>query len=486
MLTKIYRRIRYIPLDSPYSTSHFKAHPLSRFHLAKRGERLEAGHGVIAIRTKAVRRLRLSQPDQASGLTSPRVTQPNTDLGTPVVLVDGEPAATGFGRGRIVVPAGPHLVQVQAKASGRYTLVNVPDQGRIVLTSLSSAPIHSRVSRDRLGWFYRSFALGRQAYLERHRTLVWPSLAALATYVFAMLALARTGTEAVVGEIFAPLGIILCAAAGLAAGTLVVLAGVVKSAWNNRRPPKSVHYPPTDLDGGGSWRIVGVDDTSPPRTHPELATLRVHVAFEHNYVDATRRTDLPVKAAKRPTRADDADPQVARSDRYDQDARVGDIVGEELEHFGKSMRDIGQRTRDELASIPWRDSWRSDMHHHFGTYAADQGQNEIRPWIPAPQVNLEERALPAIWGYNEYLINPGERLIEVAVPAPPPELLTDIEVELHGESRLLMEVDCRAGFVTTIEAFATIAMEWSQDGKSLSRYTGRMSSLSSYQKGATQ
>lgn len=173
MLEHVLRWLRLIPLR--FSSEHrFRPHALSPFPVVAGSVDPPEGCGTILLTSKAVARAaepRAGRPKPGAPLPPKggehRLLRPFEH--PPVVLVDGIPAATGLGRGRIVVPAGRHLVQVQAQASGRYWPVEVGAGAEVRLSSAVSEPYFSSVLHQRMRRFYGCFSLGPRASLRRLR-----------------------------------------------------------------------------------------------------------------------------------------------------------------------------------------------------------------------------------------------------------------------------------------------------------------------------
>ncbi|WP_199034223.1 hypothetical protein [Glycomyces salinus] len=162
------RLVRYLVLlFGRLSGAHrFRPHARSPFPVATgRVGGVPEGCGTIRISSRMITRAR--QPR----VRRPEPGEPLPPKGNeyqllrwpghfPVILIDGAPAATGRGRGRIAVPAGRHLVQVQAGASGRHWPVEVPEGGEVRLSSVVAEPFYSGVLSERMRRFYRCFRLG--------------------------------------------------------------------------------------------------------------------------------------------------------------------------------------------------------------------------------------------------------------------------------------------------------------------------------------
>jgi len=90
------------------------------------GTGVPAGHGVLDLRVGGVF-------SGGSGIGAPR-PQP------PVVLIDSRPVTQGWGQAWIHLPAGEHVLEVQAGRSRLTQVVSVPSGGTVALDYLHCAP----------------------------------------------------------------------------------------------------------------------------------------------------------------------------------------------------------------------------------------------------------------------------------------------------------------------------------------------------------
>lgn len=435
------------------STHRFKSHARSPFPVASGRVDPPEGCGVIRFTSKAVARAARPRPERSkSGTPLPpkgneyRVLRPGHFA--PVVLVDGIPAAAGLGKGRIVVPAGRHLVQVQAQASGRYWPVEVEEGREVKLASVVSEPYFSGALQERMRRFYRCFSLGPRAFLLPQSSLFGPIAVAVATVALLSLVLGP-------GDPRGP-------AAAVIAGVLLASAPWARWSWHRLRGVPSARFEPVGADV--TWRPVDPVDPSEPVPGSD-AILRINVVFLHDYSREHRPVDLsrtpmpqaPVAARPIPGR------------KRDPDAPVIEVLGEELEGMGRWAQ---TEWRTLARNMGWDRERRTRLSEARKRYAA--GADNV-PWIEPPRVTLDDRELPAVWGLNEYRLPPGEYdLLEIAIPPPAPLLDKGNEVELTGSSRLLFELDLREGSVTEIEGFARIESTMNADGLTLTRYAGRI------------
>ncbi|GAB3220016.1 hypothetical protein GCM10027447_03860 [Glycomyces halotolerans] len=453
MLEYLERRLRYLGLRLRRA-HRFAPHAHSPFPVVAGRIDPPAGCGVIRFRSRLIgRAAEPAEPETAPGEPLPpkgreHALRQSADH-LPVVLVDGVPAATGLGCGRIVVPAGRHLVQVQAMASGRYWPVEVPDGGTVRLSSVVAEPRYSGFLPQRMDRFYRCFALGPRAFVKPYQSLVAPT--ALAVALFAVVFLA-TGPASAAGPM-----------AAVAVWGALAVWPTARSWWHRLRGVPVARYEPVPVDGAVSWRIVDPGDETPADAGGR-AVLRIHPVFLHDaggdfrpvVVERTRPPTVPVAAAPIPGRPERPD------------ATVTEVLGEELEG-------IGRWTRSEWRALRRQMGWDADYRERLEqARAAESGRAAVLPWIDPPRVTIGDRELPAIWGLNEYRLEPGTYLVEVAVPGPPQRLDKGTKVDLPGKARLLYECKLEPGAVTTIEAYARITTVMGGDGLALREYSGRI------------
>ena len=329
---------------------------------------------------------------------------------TPVVLIDGEPALTGFGSGDVDLAPGVHLLEVQTGASGAYWPIDVKagrftrmtsfvkqrlDDGSPIEMMRQSVLIPTRAMPPRMGRLASTVlaavagvaAFGLTAVALESMGVPFPDSVGLRMLIFALLV-----TVGIVGAVF-----------GHRAGVLI------EQLWNRIAEARLMVGLPVAEHAerpcpGGRWRPVDPRDEAPPRG------LRLNLA----YVQTPHQ------------------PQETPSTILDEDA----------------VADAAERAR------------------RFG----EDYPPQIRPWVAPPRVLIDGEPVPAIWGVNEYRLSPGSHRVELAVPPPPEALLdTETEVELGPESRIDVEVS-DAG---AVDALARIEMTPSWDGDQLQRYSGR-------------
>ncbi|WP_026928638.1 hypothetical protein [Glycomyces tenuis] len=125
------------------------AHPVGGFDVRERGRNPGPGRGLIAVRS--------AYRSAASGAVTGPQDRPRPY--TPLVLIDGRPAATGFGTGVIEVESGLRLVQVQCGASGAYAHVEVPSAGRVEVSSTVPRWLDHRTTGRRTSGFHGQFEI---------------------------------------------------------------------------------------------------------------------------------------------------------------------------------------------------------------------------------------------------------------------------------------------------------------------------------------
>lgn len=334
---------------------------------------------------------------------------------TPVVLIDGEPVATGFGSGDIDLEPGRYLLQIQSGASGAYWPIDIEPGLFTRVTSfvpqrLGEGPVPELVRQ----WFLlptRSVPprLGRAA------TAVLAALGSLAGFAAVGLTMLQLDSGDSQSRLIIYLAVVGYVLASILGGILFYRIGLlIERVWNRIAearlkfdlPVAEYRETPCPV---GTWRPVDPRDASP------AAGLRVNLA----YVQAPHRPEAP----------------------------LGTIVDEqEVARAAKRARQFGE-------DYP----------------------PEVRPWMSAPRVVINGEPVPAIWGVNEYRLAPGTHRVTVEVP-PPPEVLVGAgtEVELGPDSVL----DTEVGASGAVEALARVEMTPGFEGWELQRYSATLTAAS--------
>lgn len=337
---------------------------------------------------------------------------------TPVVLVDGEPVATGFGCGDIDLEPGGHLLQVQSGASGAYWPIDVKPGLLTRMTSFVPQRVKDGPAVDLMRQFVLVPARAVPPRLGRLLTVVLSTVLGIVTFGSAAMAAESWGPPWPDSGFLRLLILSLIGAIAIAGAVMGYRIGlVIERVWNTAAEARLLLRLPIAEHGerqcpGGTWRPVDPRDEAPPRG------VRLNLAY--------------VQVPHRPEGA------------------LSTIVDE------KAVAAAAKRAR---------------------TFGEDYPP-EVRPWVDAPRVVIDGEAMPAIWGVNEYRLSPGPHRVEIAVP-PPPEVLLgeETEVKLGRDSRMELDV-----FETgSVDALARIEMTPCWDGWELQRYSAALeaSSLSS-------
>ncbi|WP_143015068.1 hypothetical protein [Glycomyces harbinensis] len=355
-----------------------------------------------------------------------------------MVLIDGEPAATGFGRGLIALEPGDHLVQIQAGASAGYFPVSMRPNGYVWLSSFVPQRLDATL---RGADFLRQFPMApTQAVPRRLSHLIDMPVSTAAFFLGAFAGIAAT-TALDLSTWIAAAGMgIFATASALAAQQLTFLAhraAVARAERRLARPlPPAIHAP--QPFPGGSWRLIDPQDRAVPQGSEGMAVLRLCLTFDQT-----------------PHRQE---PHLPNTAPIDMTARIG-------EEYPRRLRPsiFGPKLQDEK-----RDARRAaKRRRQFG----EAYPPEARPWVDAPLVAVDGEPVPAVWGINEYRLSPGEHQITVVVP-PPPEVLTGDATEIalddaNGE----YSADLRTDRPAVLNGMARIEMTPAESGWELSRYS---------------
>lgn len=433
------------PRAAPYEIA---AHPLGRRsrpvlsedYYAKRRRRLRIRPGARQVRVGPGPRPPARAPQGGgllvleSDLLGPIGEHDDTRPFTPVVLVDGEPAATGFGRGLITLEAGDHLVQVQAGASAGYHPVRMRPGGHVALSSF----VPQRVDASLRGAaFLRRFPTAATAAVPRrigHLVDVPVAAAALvAGVVFGAAVLAPLDPPQSLALLAAVAFGVLCAVAGHWAVRLLQRLAVARAERRLAGPLPAASHAPQAFPGG-SWRLIDPHDTAAPAGSDGMAVLRLGLTFIQSPQPGSVPETPPIDMR---SRIGEAYPRRLRSSMFapaPDPAREAEAAAKRLRRFGEAY------------------------------------PPEARPWVDAPLVAVDGAPVPAAWGINEYRLPPGTHRLAIAAP-PPPEVLTgeDTAIEL-GEAAAEAAVALAADAPVTLDAMARIAMAPAEAGWELARY----------------
>ncbi|RRR99456.1 hypothetical protein [Glycomyces terrestris] len=360
---------------------------------------------------------------------------PGTRPFTPVLLIDGAPAATGFGTADIMLDPGPHLVEYQSGASAGYWPVDLAPGGTVRLTAFT---------RQRLGpaGVLRDLHLiptgAAPLRLGRRFTMYATMIGAVAGFGALVLPLADAPVARTPGLLLAAAAAAVGAAAGhwLARGAerLVLDHAERRLAGRTRF---AVHRPTAFPNG--SWRPIDPRDPSPPQADADMAALRLILT----YVQVPHAVDFG-RGSRAPLRR-----------RW----RLGEPVPTRLvgPHQYDPRRPVDEAAETEAAA---------KRRNRFG----ESYPPESRPWVPAPVVRIDGEPVPALWGVNEYRLQPGEHEIHLAIPGPP-EVLTGehTEIDLAETNRTVRLAE---NATAAIEAAAEIEMTPDPEGWELAHYAG--------------
>ncbi|THV34383.1 hypothetical protein [Glycomyces buryatensis] len=452
MLDYLERRLSLI-LERFSPAHRFGPHALSPFPVVTGRVEVPDGCGTIRFTSKMIVRASEPRPTEPEpGRALPPKGQEHRLRRRakfyPVVLVNGIPTATGLGTGRIVLPAGRHLVQVQSLASGRYWPVDVVSGKEVRLASVVAEPYFSGDTAERMRRFFGCFSLGPRAFLKRWQSMVGPTAAAVAVYC--LLFLFVSGPEAASGPI-----------AAVATWFLLALTPWAKWAWHRLRGTPVAGY---ETGGEGiTWRPVDPGDRLAPEPGGE-AVLRLNPVFLHDgdsdrepvRVPRTRPPEVPMGA--RPLEHPHENP----------DAPLVEVLGQELEGMGRWAKgEWGMLVRD----MGWDREYRERL---ADARKQESAKGEVAPWIEPPRITLGDRGLLAIWGRNEYRLPPGRYRVEIAIPGPPHALDRGTKVDLLLRGSVPLELDLRGGTVTEIDVYALVKSRLNPDGMTLGEYSGRI------------
>ncbi|THV34380.1 hypothetical protein [Glycomyces buryatensis] len=334
---------------------------------------------------------------------------------TPVVLIDGEPIATGFGRADITLDPGRHLLEIQSGASAAYAPIDIEGGKFTRMSSFVPQRLDGADTGDARALLRRFTLTPTIAVPPRPSRWFTPAVCFAGTAASALATLAVLDRTDVEGLAWLLLVVVVATLGGIGfywAARLIEAAAVAAAELRLKaRLPVAGHH--EAAIGDGTWRPVDVRDTAAPQPPPGQAVLRLAVAYTQSPNDpqALPGTILDEKAAE----------QAARRRR---------VIGEEY-------------------------------------------PPEARPWVERPVVRIDDAPVPAIWGVNEYHLTPGGHRVDVGVPGPA-EVLRDDQttVVLPADAEVRIDVVLRGAEPTVVEATAAIEMVPGFEGWELERYAG--------------
>lgn len=412
----------------------FAAHPQSPYQVAGAGTaRFEPGFGGIGIRSGWRRGLprrytesRIQRTDENRRAFRPLQGMEHLDVDsvreilgglrpfTPVITIDGVPAATGFGEGVIAVPAGRHLVQLQSGASGPYRSVDVRPGEVVALDAVTTKLRHLRCLEGVPGDSYGDMALGPRNQVRIRDGAMFRSLAAGGAAAFLALGLlALAGAFGILDVDFDSAAVIVPVLAAY------VVVAVAFGLWENRPgPPAGPPHGP-EPHSGAQHRVLDPHDSETPQAAPGRAVLRVHAVYrqEHNRADA---------GPGEPT--------------------------------GRTLKELLDKRAAARAA-----NWDA---------TGEPAPPRPRPWVTAPRILVNGRAVPAVWGRNEYQLPPGPATVDISVP--PPGVPLDEGAEIQSGDAMRVNVRLDASQPVELGAYARIRMTSGLDGTALKEYRGAM------------
>lgn len=254
------------------------------------------------------------------------------------------------------------------------------------------------------------------------------------------------------------------AAVGFGEGRIAVPAGERRVQFQAGRVCRTWRVV-VPLGGGVALSSAEPERPLAPRPPGGAAVLRIEVGLDHR--PEFPRPTVPFTRA-RPVRLG-SQPVPGRKD--DPDAAFTEAMGEELSGFGRWLRFEWDYL---LRNMGWDADYRERRRRAL---LLDAARRKCAPWIDPPRITIGDDEPEAAWGVNEYRLDPGVHLVEIAVPAPPPRLDRGTSVDLPSSSTLLYELDLEPGTTTEIEALARVNTRLSDDGLGLAEYSGHIEAV---------
>lgn len=376
-----------------------------------------------------------------SDLLGPITEAARTRPFTPVLLVNGEPAATGFGRADIMLEPGPHLVELRSGGSAGYWPIEMRPGGTVRLTGFTRQRLAVGTAADQLREQFLIPTASAPPRLGRRFPMYLSLIGAVLGFAAPALPLAGLPIDRTPGLLLAAGAAIAGATGGYWAARGIERIVLALAEQRLAGGVRSAVHRPTAFPGG-SWRPVDPRDTEPPLTGDGMAALRLTLAYvESPHADDPGRGSRP-PLRRRWRRGEDPPHRIVGPHRYDPKRPVDEA--EEAKAAGKRRNRFGE-------SYP----------------------PEARPWAAPPVVRIDGEPVPAIWGVNEYRLPPGGHQVMVEVPPPPEVLAGDkTEIRLGEDARFERTLRLDENGTAAIEAVASIEMTPDAEGWELARYQG--------------
>jgi hypothetical protein len=317
----------------------------------------------------------------------------------PVVLIDGEPRATGWGRISLPLSAGRHLIQVQSQHSRTWRAFQIEVGKTTKLDYIGmTGESHRAYGEDDLRWNLRGLhghTIGPRGRMNYFQYLPANAKERKSFLVFLLAALVGAVLSVTLAFAGVPVGIAIPAGAVIWVSALAGWGARV--LWTHLRYNRLAPEPPLDARGFSADAVAPLV-LDPDGGLPELAPGAAAVLLDARFLKADLASDE--LALQLPQGQNGIDGKQA-----------------------KAFNAVG-----EIVPIPHR-------------YA-----------VPPPEVLLDGVPLGAFWTRMWWEVPPGTHRLEVRTPAPP----LPVEGEQHAPHTAVATVNVAAGEVARIDLAVTV------------------------------
>ncbi|MFG3342529.1 hypothetical protein [Glycomyces sp. NPDC048151] len=318
----------------------------------------------------------------------------------PVVLIDGEPRATGWGRIRLPLPAGRHLIQVQSQHSRTWRAFAIEAGKTTKLDYIGmTGESHRAYGEDQLRWNLRGLhghTIGPRGRLNYYQYLPANAKERKSFLVFMLALFVGAALSAALGYSGVPVGIAIPAGAVIWAGALAFWG--FRVLWTRARYNRLEPEPPLDSrafapPGSAAPLVLDADGDL-----PALAGGAAAVLLDARFLKADLASDELAKQLP--------------------EGRVR-IDGKQA----KALNAIGE-------IVPIR--------HRYA--------------VPPPEVLLDGVPVGALWTRMWLEVPPGTHRLDVRTPASP----LPVEGEAHEPHSAAATVNLGEGEVARIDLAVTV------------------------------
>lgn len=314
----------------------------------------------------------------------------------PLLLVNGEPVASGFGTGKLVLPAGQHVLSLQAGSSGPYRVVNVTAGETVELDAFTTIFRSPEALVGRPNHEYRDADIaprGKHLVREHRRRQLLPWLLVpiivLGLVNSAVMSMGDVGdaSTGVPAYMWAPLVLIIA-----------LLITPILFVLHRRRKTIAARQEPFTLlasdSSAGASHLLDYRDKGIENAPNDESRVVVNLVY---------REDKPGHA-----------PQASAGE-------LGQVAKDILSGSASQAQRYGGAAQD-LFNIR-RQTW----------------------WLPTPQVRVANQVMPVEWGKTSLRVPSGKQWVVVSSPIPPDQFIDNDSTTIAHSGDKQVEVVAQPG-----------------------------------------